>query len=329
MRTHIIVLWAIIAVALCGMVQSAHAVLSKKGTSGYTFLHLPSSARQAALGEAYTALKGDGANAVFSNPALLSAIDRYGLQFSYAEWLADISHLTVSGAMSMGNYGVLGIGLIYLDSGDIPGTILGTDASAFYEDTGNFTMADYALSLSYAKQLTDRFSFGITAKYVHEGFSDVTLSSGASTDFTTSNLLAEVGSLYMTGFNSLRISAFVQNYGNDVRYERDDFKMPSAFRVGVGYDFWDNIASPAMLTVLAEAVHPSDNEEQLSLAGELSIKQMLVFRGGYQFNHDTRDVSAGIGLQLQTGGMNMGIDLAYTQMEYFDDIFRLSIHFEK
>lgn len=308
----------------------SYGVEKQVGTAGYTFLKIPVSARQAALGETYISLENDGANAVFSNPALIPAVGQYGLSFSYANWWADMQHYAVSGVVNMGNYGALGIGIVRLDIGDIQGTVLntGSDVSGFYIDTGSYTVGDYAVSLSYGKQLTDRFSFGVTMKYVREGFDNVTLADGTSRQISSSNILGEVGTLYKTGWRSLRIAAFVQNFGNDSRYERDDFQMPTNFRVGLGYDFFTAPASPIVVTFLAEAVHPTDYTERLSMGLEAVIMKSVVLRGGYQFNHDTREYSTGAGLNFTVGGFRSGLDIAYSQMEYLDDVIRFSLRLD-
>ncbi len=69
--------------------------------------------------------------------------------------------------------------------------------------------------------LTDRFSVGVTLKYVQEKI-DI---------YKADNILFDGGVIYHTGFHSLSIAARIHNFGTNTKFINDEFKMPSTLRL--------------------------------------------------------------------------------------------------
>ena len=54
---------------------------------------------------------------------------------------------------------------------------------------------------------------------------------------------------------------------------------------------------------------------------------LVSFRGGYSAPNDERNISAGVGLKKDIGGLTLGVDYAYTPFGIFNDVHRLSLNF--
>src|SRR3972149_7072115 len=156
------VLGAAFLAGLLAVVPDASAQ-DKVGTTGVQFLKIGVSPRAEAIGGAFTPI-ADDASAVFYNPAGLVQIENRQAMLSYIQYPADITHLFAALAVPLRFGGVLGLGYYGLDAGDM----LRTDYKYPYGDNTMFGAKGYAVSLSYGRFLTDRFSFGATFKLVDE-----------------------------------------------------------------------------------------------------------------------------------------------------------------
>ncbi len=82
----------------------------------------------------------------------------------------------------------------------------------------SFDAGDVAVGVTYGRSLTDKFSAGITANYLQSSLA--TYSASATTfDF---------GTLYNTGYRSLKIGMAIQNIGSDMTFIDDTVKMPTS-----------------------------------------------------------------------------------------------------
>lgn len=319
----------LVLIGLCiGCISTnASGSLKKVGTSGFTFLEIPVSARQEGLGEASIGLAGMGSDAVFSNPALLPAVPQFAVGLSHAQYIADIVHQGVSMAFHHPTLGAFGIGFIRLSMDDMQGTVNDPTMAEGYRLTNKFSNGAYAIGATYARQLTDRFALGATLKYVREGADNIELVDGSVHNFKASNVLVDMGTLYVTGLHSLRLATSVQSYGMETEYVGDVFKMPSMFRIGAAMDF----ATPGnehVLTVLVEALHPSDYTERIVVGAEYWLWNTIALRGGYRFNTDQKKYSLGSGVRFRTNEHTMTLDISYTDFGVLENIIRFSLGYE-
>lgn len=244
----------------------------KVGTSGYVFLEIPVSARSSGVGDASVALFHTGADAIFINPVLVGFTTKtHSVNFTFASWLADTKHQSGAYVLKFKNLGVFGVGFVRLDFGTMQGTAnANPDQPGNYIITEPFSADAMAFGLSYAKMLTDRFSFGGFVKYVRERI----------WIYKSDNFVFDAGIVYFTGFGSLRIAGVIQNFGVDSRYIGDTFKMPSIFRLGVAGELIGEHNTPTRLSLLVEALHPSDSPEKLNFGIEYTFKDFLSLSGG-------------------------------------------------
>jgi len=286
----------------------------KTATSGFVFLEIPVTARTASLGEASIALSDLNSSSVFNNPGALGFVSNtHSLSLSYSPWIADIKNYASSYSFSS-EIGAFGIGFLMFDYGDMPRTTIAGGQKA-YNVLGKFTANSSAIGLTYSKMLTDRFSFGVTVKYVNEKI-DV---------YSASNILFDGGVIYYTGLSSLRIAASIQNFGVDTKFINDKFRMPAILRLGAAADVIGGKSADYTVTLLAEANHASDADERLSVGSEISWKNMLYLRGGYKFFYDEETYSFGFGLRSHFS-MPVEVDFAYSAYGRLGNISRFTIH---
>jgi hypothetical protein len=282
----------------------------KNGTAGYTFLELPATARTAALGECSVSIPDLNSSAVFSNPAALG-LSNQTASFStyYAPWVAEIKNYGMSAAYStsLGNFG---IGVVGLDYGSMPRTKKLSDQRV-YEQDGTFDAGSYAIGLSYSRALTEKFSFGLTAKYVDEKI-DV---------YDAANIIVDAGMFYYTGFRNLRIGAVLQNFGTDAKFINASFKMPAELRIGIADELIQNDNN--RLTAMVEFLHPTDSDEKLNVGAEYEFMNFLVLRGGYKFFYDEETWSCGVGLK-KIGNFPVAVDVSVSDYGRLGNIVRFT-----
>ena len=135
------------------------AEIKKVAQTGYQFLKIDADARGAAMGSALT-LAGQGASSMFYNPAGMSR-QSAGLDFfsTYTNWLDDISYFSLGVSKDMGIIGVVGLCLQTADYGEIIGTQVAANEDGYIE-TGNLNVDAGLFGVSFARNLTDRFSVG-------------------------------------------------------------------------------------------------------------------------------------------------------------------------
>lgn len=259
----------IIMFLLCCMVSinSFSQENVKLAQSGFKFLNVVSDARAAAMADAMTSLQV-GSSALFFNPAGMSAMEHsIDISVSNNAWIADITHYTFSLAVRplQGNYGVLGISLQSVNYGDFYGTRVNNAVVQGYDDTGIFTLSALALGVGYAKQLTDRFSVGVHARWVHQALGESMIASNihankadtlhggysADTSFINNRLspfVFDFGTQFKTGFKSLVFGMSVRNFSGEVKYAQEGFQAPLTFTLGISMDIMDLIEKTHLIS---------------------------------------------------------------------------------
>jgi len=285
---------------------------SRAGLSGWQFLHLPPSARSAALANIKCGMLDGDASAVFTNPSRLTDIRNIGASFTRIRYVADIGYMTASVAKNFGTWGVFGISFAGLDAGEMVRTenLISGGRSG---DLGTFTAGDILLGVNYARRVTDRLSIGGNINYIEENLDDV----------KARNWDLDFGVSFQTGFHGLRFDLITRNFGPDVRFvgfteqyqNPADVRMPLDFFMGIGMEVMGGgEADKHTLTGYIEASHPNDTPERLHAALEYRFLDFLSLRGGYKFFYDEAGLTLGCGLQYYISGIEGRIDYAF--MDY-------------
>lgn len=325
-----------------GIILNFSSLYSQKvGSTSMQFLKVMPSARATALGEAYT-VWATGAEAIFWNPAGLAESKSIEFSTTYISWLFDSQQGAFSYAHPLGEIGVLGLQLQYVDFGEFEETTLERPIFNDPQRAGltgrKFSPFSYLLGISYSRFMTDKFSIGISMKYAHESlFNGKTVnayvSEGVIEKINTwaDGLLFDFGIRYDTGFRSLYIGSAVQNFGADVKYAKEYNPVPLLFRFGAGANI---IGSNGLfisgendnrMSFAADIFHPNDYEQQVHVGFEYEYGNMFALRSGYKFNYDYDGLTLGAGLKHNMEGYKLTLDYSYGDMgTYLENVQRFS-----
>jgi hypothetical protein len=305
---------------LCGLLllflpESIAFGQAKVGTAGAQFLEIGVSARAVGMGEAFLAISDD-ASALYYNPAGLVQIEKLELMASHIDYPVGISYEFLGLAYPASNLGgVWGLGFYMLSSGDIPLTTYYYPSDEDPFSSGQtFSAKEYALALSYAASLTDRFSVGLTFKYINQNYESENASGWA----------ADVGTLYNTGFRGFKIAMAISNFGPDLKFIEIGYPLPMNFKFGGSLDVINNGSHRA--TFGLEGSHPNDNLEKFNGGIEYWYNDVFALRIGNHFANDVGGFTAGTGMKVNLSGFKLGFDYAYHDFGYLSQIHRFSVN---
>jgi hypothetical protein len=171
------------------------------GISSLQFLKIGVGARATALGESFVAISND-ASALFWNPAGLANTEGNQVFLSHTSYVADISHDFVGASYRLSSSDVVGLSIISLSTNDMAVT----DETNPRGNGQMFSYGDIAIGATYARKMTNQFSFGATVKYVEETLDVIKIRT----------VLVDLGTYYWTGLGSIRFAVVVTNFGSDV-----------------------------------------------------------------------------------------------------------------
>lgn len=327
------------AVCLCLAATGLAQEITKAGTSSAAFLRIPVGARGAALGSAYVSM-ADDPSAMFWNPGGLARVSKSSLFVDHSPYLPGLNFNYLALALRSESFGSVGFNITALSTENMIRTTMEQPMG-----TGEtFDATSLAIGVAYARNLTDRFSIGANVKYIQEAI----LNSRAT------GFAIDLGTLYTTPFDGIRLGVSITNFGSSMRIDgedlnvrvdiapgqtggnqgivgrlkTDDFDSPLLMRVGIS---WDALNSKTQrLTLAADGLNPNDNTQSVNVGAELALfKELLVLRGGFNdlFLEDReKGLTLGAGFNLEVaGGWGVTAGYAFQELEHLDSINRFSL----
>jgi len=181
--------------------------VNKTGTTAAGFLKIGAGARAVSMGGAFVSL-ADDASAMYWNPSGIVQLKRSELLVNRTRWIADIAFTYLGYVQPIPGVGTVGLQVTAMTMEDMEVTRYG-----FEEGTGEtFKAGSYALGLTYARALTDRFSIGGTVKYINEYISQS----------SSSGLAMDLGTLFLTPFRDIRFGVSISNFGQKLQMTGKD-----------------------------------------------------------------------------------------------------------
>ncbi len=326
--------WVLMALfAVSGLNKPSYAGdLVKVGTTAANFLQLRVGARAIAMGGSFVGLAND-VSALYWNPAGITDLPGVQAFYQNSRLYAGLKHQSFGLSYALDGQNYLGFLVNYLDMGKMEQTTLESPEGT----NQTFDAASMAIGLTFARQLTNRVSFGITAKYIQERIW-LEYARGYAFDIATMYNIREKG---------IRIGMNLSNMGPDMGigqaphlkfYKRkpDDypgspqpeaqlstktFPLPLAFSMGVGIDWLGQTAlrhsEENRITTAVSITDGYDSPFRMNLGLEYAWHEVLAFRAGYYLNYDTENYSLGFGLNIyKYARINLQIDYAW--MNYGD-----------
>lgn len=324
----------IIMILSCAQIVFGQGEVNKVGTTSANFLKLEVGARAVSLAGAYTAIAND-ATALQWNPAGIASLNKITASYNNANLYADIKHQFLGVVVPVGLNNFFGFSLNYVDVGRIEKTTVDSpEGTGLFFD--NYSMA---AGISYSRMLTDRVTFGITGRWVHEQIWEQ----------KADGFSADLGIIFTPGLSGLKIGMSITNFGPDMMmdngplttfsYEpRDDqpgvgnrnldaklqvqqYPLPISFQLGAAMDIMG--ANSAFvgnrsnrISIIFEVNDSFDNDMRAKYGMEYEWRKLLALRTGYKQNYDLASFTFGGGLKIPVRGMDLRFD--YGMADYGD-----------
>lgn len=301
----------IILLLVCGgLSQSSRA--QNLGNTVFRFLNLPTSARPAALGGSHISLSNGDVSLFQQNPAYLGSDHHRQVALSYVNHLSDVNLGFISGAHHIESYGTAGLGIRYVDYGEI------VKKDERGNTLGSFRANDLSLSLGFGRSYSPHFQYGGSVDFIYSGM-DIYQSTGIGFNF---------GALYKRPDQSLTLGASLNNAGYqtaafDNRREQLPLNMSVAVTkrlthtplrisiMGSKLNHWPR----RIATETQEPDFMEDVIRHLVVGGEFIIRSNVFLRVGYNY-YKNQQLKTNERLDMAGFSYGMGFTIRDIQFDF-------------
>jgi len=311
--------------------------VDKTGTTAAKFLSTNIGSKAVGMGGAFTALANDG-SAMYWNPAGIGFNRLRNVYVNHSDWIADITFDYFSLSIPLNKNRFLGINVTSVTMGEMEVTRYGN------EDTGEtFSASDNAFALTYALNLTDRFSIGFNGKYIQQ-----TIANNHA-----NGLALDLGTLFDTPYG-FRLGTSISNFGPKIKMTgddllvavdvdesihgnnesvtgflaTDDFDLPLVLRVGISDDL--NIGKIVRMTWALDTNSPNDNTSYINAGMEVGLfDDFFKLRAGLNsllLDDREREFSLGFGIKSPIFiKQNLQINYCFEALNHLGDVHQISL----
>ncbi len=309
------------------------------GTGAMTFLEIGIGARAMGMGGAFVAVAND-ASATYWNPAGIVWADNVQIEVNHNSWFLDASFDFMSGVIPLPDLNSsIALSVTTIGFGEQPVRTVDRPTG-----TGeSYDARDFSVGFTWATALTDRFSFGISAKFL----------SSRIWHETANAFALDFGIFYSTAIEGLRLGFSMANFGSGVQYsgrdldstidpdkkvenfdrvpaeyKTDPYPLPILFRAGISYEL--NLGDFGSALFAADLLHPSHAPEGINLGLEYGFLNMFFIRGGYQNLLDNTSINgltlgAGIDYYNENSGFGVRFDYSWADWGVLENAQRFSV----
>ena len=308
--------------------------INRVGTSAAQFLKIGVGARANAMGEAFVSFPGE-VTGLYWNPSGIASIEHTSFAISRTELYTDIAYNFIGIVQPLGSNNILGISILYLDSGNMEVTTLDQP-----QGTGKYySWESYCIGITYARFVTDRLRLGGTIKYISEG----------AYHQKATSLAIDIGSLLDTGVLGMKLGMSLSNLGwemhltgtglntpqssngngSETHYNTDNWPLPLIFRLGLSMELvgkkgqlFTNASNK--IVIAADTFDPNDANLKSNMGFEYEWNNIFALRAGYHGlclerdyydAYNTASYTFGAGFKHKTNAFSAQIDYAYTDMK--------------
>ena len=273
---------------------------AQESQTAYNFLRLPVSAHVAALGGDNTTLIEDDPTLIFHNPALINNVTDRTMNLNLMTYMKGATTASASYMQAAGERGTWGVIGQYMGYGSMKET------TASGQQTGEFSAKDIAVGGSFAYALSERFTGGITAKFIASYIGQYnSLAAGV-----------DLGLNYYDSEGELSLSAVARNLGGQLSAYEDDFeRMPLDLQVGITKRL---LRSPLRLS--ASLVRLNDWEygfgKHIVIGADLLLSQQFYIAAGYNaLRAAEMKIQEGEGSSAHGAGLSIGAGLQLQKLK--------------
>ena len=273
---------------------------AQESQTAYNFLRLPVSAHVAALGGDNTTLIEDDPTLIFHNPALINNVTDRTMNLNLMTYMKGATTASASYMQAAGERGTWGVIGQYMGYGSMKET------TASGQQTGEFSAKDIAVGGSFAYALSERFTGGITAKFIASYIGQYnSLAAGV-----------DLGLNYYNAETDLSLSAVARNLGGQLSAYEDDFeRMPLDLQVGITKRL---LRSPLRLS--ASLVRLNDWEygfgKHIVIGADLLLSQQFYIAAGYNaLRAAEMKIQEGDGSSAHGAGLSIGAGLQLQKLK--------------
>lgn len=319
------------ALLAAAFASAGTANATNESQAAVLFLLIEPGAKQAGMGEAYSAISDD-ASAGYYNPAGLAFQDKNkkNMQFMHTNWLpklADDMYYEYYGYSQYAEgWGHFAFNLVYFNQGEQART-----NSLSPDIIGKFTSFELMASGSYGATMTDNLSMGLTLKAIYSKLANAGQEAEKGKGIGSSFAL-DFGAMYKSPIRGLTLSAVVHNIGPKISYidvsQADP--LPLHFIAGAAYipidsefnrltfalDVYKPLvmrnASPVEALIRGWYDEPMKDEfDQIDFkfGTEYVYNNFMALRAGYSYDKDgeLKSPTFGVGIFYE----KLSVDIAY------------------
>ena len=292
-------MWRFVVISLCALfvcssLGDAFAQELPDRRVGFTFLLLPTGARDEALGATGVALVGTASTMMY-NPAGLAFVHRMDVNYSYINWYGSArKHVTcVAGRASKA--GTFGVSL----------------QNFGYGNSTTADVKDFAVTAAWGAELTDRFALGSAVKLIRESYGDGTWNAFA----------IDLGAFFATESRGAIIALGARNLSGAVMGEPDRIAVPKQIRAGVLMDLISTMGFEPVthrLDIAVDLTRPFYPHGQSALHTGVEYTHITSLAPGYSLAISLRagqksrvPFALGFGFEITiAGGSGIAVDYA-------------------
>lgn len=272
-------------------VISALLAYAQESRTAYNFLRLPVSAHVAALGGDNISIVEDDATLIFHNPALINDVSDRTINLNYMTYMEGAKTASAAFVKAAGERGSWGVSAQYMDYGTMKET------SWENIELGEFSAREIAVAGSYAYALSNRFSGGITARFITSHIAS----------YNSMAVGIDLGLNYYLEESELSISAVAKNLGGQIKAYDDEFeRIPLDLQIGVSKRLLNSpLRFSATLSRLNDWSYGIG--KHLAIGADLILSPTIYLAAGYNFRRASEmKISDSEGESNHGAGLSLG-----------------------